>query len=71
MRVFGGWSWIEGRPWQPVQYGVTKKRDVAMRRQAIPETERGLRQTERITGHRLQHRHLGLAMTPAATADLN
>ena len=71
MRVFGGWSWIEGRPWQTVQYGVTKKRDVAMRRQAIPETERGLRQTERITGHRLQHRHLGLAMTPAATADLN
>jgi len=71
VRVFGGWSWIEGRPWQPVQYGVTKKRDVAIRRQTIPEIDRGLRHTERISGQRRQHRDLGLALTPAATADLN
>jgi len=71
VRVFGGWSRIEGRPGQPVQYGVTKKRNLVSRRQAIPEIDRGLRPTERISGQRRQHRDLDLALTRAATVDLN
>jgi len=71
VRVFGGWSWIEGRPWQSVQYGVAKKRDVAIRRQAIPAIDTGLRHAKRISGQRRQHREFGLAMTRAATIDLN
>ncbi len=71
MRVFGGWSRIEGRPWQRVQYGATKKRNLASRRQVIPESNRGRRHTERISGERWQHRDLGLALKRATTTDLN
>jgi hypothetical protein len=71
VRVFGGWSRIEGRPWEPVQYAVTTKRNLASRRQAIPEIDRRLRHDDRISGRCGQHRDLGLALTRAATADLN
>jgi len=71
VRVFGGWSRIESRPWQPVQYWVTKKRNLASRRQAIPETDGRLRHDDGIPGRRGQRRHRGLTLTRAATADLN
>jgi hypothetical protein len=69
--VFGGWSRIEGRPWQQVRYWATKRRDLAIGRQAIAEIDRRLRHAERISGQRRQHRDLGLALARAATADLN
>jgi len=70
VRVFGGRSRSEGCPWQPVQYWVTKQRNLASRRQAIPEIDRRLRHDDRISGRCGQRRGLGLALTGAATADL-
>ena len=71
VRVFGGWSRIEGRPWQPVQYWVTKKRNLASRRQAIRETDKRLRDDHPISGQRGQHSGVSIVLTHAATADLN
>src|SRR3990172_9516555 len=70
VRVFGGWSRIEGRPWQRVQYRVTKKRDLVIRRPAILELDRRLRHGERISGQCGQDGGLGITLTGAVTADL-
>lgn len=71
MRVFGGWSRIEGYPGQLLTYGATKPRDLARRRQAIPEIDRGLRYEERFSGQCGQFSGIDLALTRSATADLN
>lgn len=71
MRVFGGWSRIKHRPWQPPQDWEAKKRIPASRRKAIPEIDRGLRHDERVPGQREQLSGLDLALTRAAAADLN
>jgi hypothetical protein len=71
VRVFGGTSRIKDRPWQPTQDSEAKKRIPASRRQAIPEIERGLRYDERVSGQCGHLSGLDLALTRAATADLN
>lgn len=70
VRVFGGRSRIENRPWQPVQYWATKKRNRPSCRQAIPEIYRKLRHNDRISGRRGKHSGVSLVLTHAATADL-